>query len=142
MAEIQPIQVHGTAAAGATTEDVVSIDIAEDSEIVGIHCRIHATLMGTDDTCEAELSFLSSAQFTTNDARGLIGAITVQTSNSTAEFGNAQETEFIGLPDGIPVSAGERIHMHLRSIGTGVPIGRFTLYMKQRAASRRARRRR
>jgi len=142
MAELTVIRVFND---GSTTADsVASIDVPEDGDIVGIHGNLAAAGMdAAGDSVEVELSFLSTNQLGTNDARGSLMALDVRNTVATvAAITNDSLSTFIGIPDGIPVNAGERIHLH-RIVSTGASArARFDIYFKTSKVTRRTRRRR
>ncbi len=111
------IQMYATAT--ASTDDISAIDVPEDGDLMGVVMHIRNPSMGAGNHSTAELSFLSSSQFTTNDARGLIAGVTVSLSalntNGLAMSSNSQAYIF---HKGLNVNAGERIHMHLLTTDT------------------------
>lgn len=138
------VKIAGTGTAGATSNDVASIDIAEDGFIVGILGYIEALALSSGDAAIAELSFLSTQQQQANDARGSIMEIIIQ-AGAVVTSGNtkASENVFMSLPEGIPVAAGERIHLHTFADSGVTPLGVFMLYLSfSPGTGRRAQRRR
>jgi len=142
MAEITVIRVHSS---GTTTSDsVASVDIPEDGDIVGVHGNIAASGLDADaDGCQVELSFLSTNQLGTNDARGSIMSMDVRNTAATvASIAQNSLSTYVSFQDGIPANAGERIHMH-RIVSTGVNArARFDIYFRTTKVTRRTRRRR
>lgn len=123
----------------ATTDAAAQLDIPEDGDIVAIHGEMVASDLDTDaDRIEAELSFLSTSQFTTNDARGSIAALrlmgTVETLVGVATPRAALD---IALGDGIPVAAGERLYIHVSASAGVNPRISFHVYIAHRAVTRR-----
>ena len=143
MAEV--IVIHMSTAtlgdAGAT------IDIPQDGQIVGVNMNIAPLDLDTSgDSFRAELSFIATAQFTTNDARGIIASMEAVglVEGTPGSAVNAAMQNHVNLqPDGIAVSGGERLFIN-STVSTGVT-GRITLdiYLRvgRRASPRRSRRR-
>lgn len=127
----------------ATAASVANVDMPEDAEIVAISSRISDNTLLTTESIRTQLSFLSSSQIDTNDARGVIfetqlTAGTLQTNG----FIRGDANHAISLPDGIPVNAGERIHMHVNVTGTPNGSATFILYLRTKGGGRRSVRRR
>lgn len=152
------IKVSGTVPANVTTSGIASIDIPEDGEILcigGVITGIHVVAPGSTNANEsvqlaAELSFLSTNQIGVNDARGTIAGLGLAMA---LLFGEAAETGGGGFkfsemadicpPEGIPVNAGERIHLHgYSSRAEYTAKATFLLYLKTAGGARRARKRR
>lgn len=124
------ISVFGTGTEAVTTNDVAAIDIPEDGLIIGILGRVLGDVMASEDEAHAELSFLSTNQIDVNDARASIMQVMVKTGTvTTSGQGKASETVWLGIPEGIPVAAGERIHMHTHATTGVTPTGLFMLYL-------------
>lgn len=132
---IQAIKMIGVAAGDAAA----AIDVREDSDIVAIAGTMTALDLDTEaDFCRAELSFLSTNQMSTNDARGSLLQLELQGTVETLVGVMVPQTAIaVDLGDGIPVNAGERVYIHI-STSTGVtPRAIFMLYMAQKAVTRR-----
>lgn len=141
MAENYVIKMY-SAAAG---DSVVQVDVPNDGEIVGVHGTVAGLGLDADgDFVRAELSFLSTSQLVTNDARGSIFALEIMVTAATvASVTKTSESVFVNLPDGIPVAAGERLHMHVADAAGVSPSTTFMIYFATRKApTRRSRRRR
>ncbi len=113
MPDITPIQMFD---AGSSTADAVaSIDIPQNGKIVGIDWSVRGEGFAADaDLVEYDLSFVSTNQRTTNDARGTISSIMLGVSAATAAALVATyANKYVDLKDGISVSAGERLYLHL-----------------------------
>lgn len=129
--------------AAATADSLASLDIQLDGEINAIHMTGKcAGADGLNDGFNAEVSFLSSNSFTSNDTRGSLmiiqselGFLTTGGHNGSV---NAQVSSLF-----IPVSAGERIHLHMQLNGapTGVNVHCF-LYVQDKGIARASSRRR
>ena len=108
------IQMYG--APSSDTDDVSSIDVPEDGEIMGILIDLFSPAMASADGMQAEVSFLSSSQFTTNDARGIISRCSLATNTaSTSGQAGAHNSTHMMFMKGISVNAGERIHLHFET---------------------------
>lgn len=147
------IKVSGTVPANATTSDIVSIDIPEDGLIqciggllVPIFSRGAAPSTNESLSIVAELSFLSTHQIGSNDARGTIagiGVAVIMVFSEAAETGGGgakiSEQNSLCIEGGIPVNAGERIHLHgSSSDGSLTATATFILYMKFVSRARRS----
>jgi len=100
-----------------TGDSVASLDIQLDGEIMAIHMTQRVTgVDALEDGAEAELSFLSTNSFANNDVRGSLmtiqGSLGVLTQGGNNTGINAQVSSLE-----IPVSAGERIHLHINLRG-------------------------
>lgn len=112
-----PMTIYKLYADGAG-DSVASLDIQIDGIITSMMMTtVPLGVNVLDEGVQAEVSFLSSNTFTTNDARGslmmlnsCLGAITTGGCNT------AMNCAISSLE--IPVSAGERIHLHILDIGT------------------------
>jgi len=141
MAEVTVIRVF---AAGTSADSAASVDIPEDGDIVSIHglCTASGITVETEQAT-IELSFLSTNQITTNDARGSLMVLGLEAAADTAVgFAIPAISEVINTPDGIPVNAGERLHMHIRVSGSATLEGWFDIYFRTKSITRRTRRRR
>lgn len=142
MAKIDTIiKIAGTGTVAVTTDGVASIDVPEDGEIVAIAGVVYGTGMADDDRAMAEISFLSTSQFGVNDARGAIVGLVVQvgvvTTSGQAQAQDSGVIVFGGA--GIPVNAGERIHLHTSATTGVIPSATFMLYMTTTGGGRRSR---
>ena len=139
-----PIKIAGAGTVSVTSNSVVQIDIPEDGEILAISGFVDGSGMDAlNDKAVAELSFLSTNQIEVNDARGSILETAVRVAGNTGGFAKGSEHVTLSFTpgSGIPVSAGERIHMHTFG-STGVtPNGNFMLYLSAGGAKRARRRR-
>jgi prefoldin subunit 5 len=95
---------------GGVQNSVASFDVQLDGHIVAMHMSQMGDLDADLDYIAAEISFLSSNTFAVNDARGSL--MITQAQVSGAAFGvQAVNDTVSGVR--VPVSAGERIHLHL-----------------------------
>lgn len=146
------IKVAGQIPANATTDSIVSVDMPEDGSIMCIGGLIIPTYtlaagVRANNTlqCVAELSFNSTNQIGSNDARGTIAGVGVAVNevwSEVAETGGAgakfSEQNSLCIEGGIEVNAGERIHLHgLTNSLNLVADVTFLLYIKQTGGGRR-----
>jgi hypothetical protein len=139
------IRVFGQGTGGSTVNDVASIDIPFDGTIQAIHALMLNTNQGSNIKAQAELSFLSTNQLDTNDSRGTIAQIGNQTGAvSTSGASKGSESVFLDFSGGggIPVNAGERLHLHIESGSSVTPNVTFIIYLRQGSTRRRSVRRR
>lgn len=99
---------------GGSQDDAASVDVQADGNINAIHGTLYGDLDADGESIVAELSFLSTNTFLVNDARGSLFTLGGQMSLTTSGVA------FTGLNDSIsgikiPVSQGERIHLHISS---------------------------
>ncbi len=128
------IKMYGPASAGA--EVTVSIDVPADGILdslsLGVTVDDDTAMDGAPKSLSAEVSFMSSSTFVTNDARGSLCTVTA------AMFGQVV-TDLIMLgPTSVPfcilnnlnirLNAGERIYMHILSSDPDIP-GRAAAYL-------------
>lgn len=104
-------------ASASPADNMASIDVPANGHLIGLDWEVLAAASGADFTDTFEVSFGSTSQFATNDARATISSCAVggdvTTSGATALHAN----KYVALPD-IPVNMGERIYLH----GTGTAI--------------------
>ena len=141
---VTAIKIAGTGTVSVATNDVASIDIPSNGEIIAV--MGYVTVSGfdaLDDKGYAELSFLSTNQIAVNDARGSILEVTVRQSFLTSGGGNGSQMVTMTFPSGygIPVNGGERIHLHTQGSTGNTPTAAFMIYLSE-GGSRRAPRRR
>ena len=141
---VTPIKIYGKGTISAFTNSVAAIDIPEDGEILAVVGFITASGLDTiADQAIAELSFLSSNQIEINDARGSILEVAIRHGGDATGGGLASENVSVVFTpgSGIPVTAGERVHLHTFA-DTGVtPKGTFLMYLSSGPARRSKRRR-
>lgn len=134
------IKLEATGSAGTTTNSAAAIDVPVDGVITAVDITIKGdALDAADDQADAELSFLSTNSFSTNDVRNSLAMVTVQNNAMAAATGQGSKHKTItGLR--IPVFSGERIHLHLNG-DTGVtPAGYAYIFIEDRIGARTRRR--
>lgn len=141
------IKVSGTILAGAVTDDIAAIDIPDDGiirAIGGALYGIYATPATGSIQILSEISFLSTNQFGANDSRGTLAGLVVAGTILSTEGGyNLSEFGNIVFPDGIPINAGERIHLHGSSSAANLTaVASYLLYIQSKGAGSRTRFRR
>ncbi len=134
---IYKLQGNGT---GGTEESVGSLDIQFDGEINAIHGAMDADLDADLEVCAAEVSFLSSNTIGINDARGSLFQLRVRTNETGVGKSDGHANSAVsGIK--VPVTAGERVHLHLVASAGVVSSNQFYLYVDDGAATGLRRRR-
>lgn len=99
------------AGTGGAEESLANLDVQFDGEIVAMSGTIYADLDAADEIVIAEVSFLSSNTWATNDARGslfmMVNNLAIVTSGSSPGTNHSVSGLFV------PITAGERIHLHI-----------------------------
>lgn len=142
MSILFPIGIFNDATGG--TEDT-TIDVPNDGEIVALSWGVAGRgLDSLGDEVVAVFGFSSTSQAITNDSRSIIDLVRVVLN----EDGTAANSHIMGInsyrtfsPDGIPVEAGERLHL-ISILSTGVTaeinlIVYFSFKKTSRASTRR-----
>jgi hypothetical protein len=118
--------------ASATVVQSASIDIPKDGVITNIYGHLFVSVDATPangDTLDGELSFGSSQSLTVNDSRQSIaqmGLAVVFADAARIVWAGMHFMEMNGI--NIPVSAGERIFIHLLANQTDIT-GRMVAYL-------------
>jgi hypothetical protein len=128
MAQIKVYKLYGTWT--ANTEAIASYDVQEDGEICSMYG--HLIITGADalnDAAALELSFASVSGFIANDTRASVFGMRTTQGFLTTGGGPCQQNGFVTFaPNGIPVSAGERMYLHGIVGGTIVAIASLWVY--------------
>lgn len=104
--------------ANGNGDSLASLDIQIDGIITAIFMTGKGSGMDAlNDGWMAEVSFLSSSTFTVNDVRGSLMTIQSEIGFLTTGGCNTGVNANISSME-VPVSAGERIHMHILHLGT------------------------
>jgi len=112
--------------ATGTTDAEATADIQADGTIEAIALGVDVTNNATPadgDGGSAELSFMSSNSFGINDVRGSLCTASARFVGAAAAdglMGVASTPLCILTPIKVPVSAGERLHLHLRPVNNTV----------------------
>jgi len=136
-------KLFGLVAAGTSTDSAATIDIQDDGFIEGVLLGLNAT--GADalnDGARVEVGFGSTNTYTTNDVRSSIAMLHHRQGFLTSGGGPVGQAIYLAFQKGIPVSAGERIHMHLESFGGTADAFCYLYVVTSRGVARRATRRR
>ncbi len=152
------IKISGTIPADATTNDIASIDIPEDGFISCIGGAILGRYEPTVGSVNfnksvevvGELSFLSTNQIGSNDARGTIAGLGVSASlvfglatEDGAGMAKLSEQDSLCFGEGILINAGERLHLHgFSNLPLLTASLTFILYIKATGGGRRPAKRR
>lgn len=108
------ITMYNTTAIGSPA----SVDMQADGILVAVGWQLNLTGNAADgDGAVAELSFGSSADFTTNDARQIISGCIMKGDlvGAAANFYNAS-VNYQEWLDGIPFFGGERVYLHVSAV--------------------------
>lgn len=126
-----------------SADSAAQLDIQNDGFIEGVLMDVSCAAMDAlSDSCSAEVSFMSTNTFGTNDVRGSIMILRTIQNFLTSGGGAQGKSQFVALQKGIPVFAGERIHLHVTmSAGLTINVQVF-LYTRSLATRRTDRRRR
>ena len=126
----------------ATANSVATIDIQNDGYINAIAWSVKPLNMDAlNDAIEMEVSFMSSATFAVNDARGSIDMCVMSQQFLTDGGGVAAINQRMSNLR-IPVRAGERIHMHTIVDGGGSGAANLFLHVDDGVDDLPARKRR
>ena len=142
---LQILQLTGTGAANATTDGVAALDIPEDGLIMGVDWDIWAEAeAATAVLLKAQLSFLATNQFDTNDARGPISNIYMKRVITTSGASMASTSKWVSMPTPLQVAGGERIFVHTDSSAATWTVGFAALvhFQPGKTRVRRSQRRR
>lgn len=103
--------------ASAAGASAASLDIQMDGEIKAMHMSIQPNTMDAlDDGAESEVSFLSTASWSSNDTRGSLMIVQSKLGMLTTGGGNVAINASLSSLS-IPVAAGERVHLHVAVAG-------------------------
>jgi len=105
--------MYGVATGGAEAA-IATIDVPMPGRIIGVDWAVRGVLAGTDFFAEAQLSFRSTASFTTNDDRGLISETRHQCDLTTSGVAEGSVNKYSQVPD-LAVMGGERLYLHSNS---------------------------
>jgi len=120
-------------------DDGASLDIQFDGRIVAFWWEVHSDLDADAESFQVEVSFLSSNALSSNDSRGSLTVAGAQASGTPGFIESSVNSGLSGLD--IPVTRGERIHMHAILTGSGSVVATCYLYVDDRADPRIRRRR-
>lgn len=118
----------------ADTDAAASIDVPDDGVLLACGIQAHGSLFAADgDGFVAEVSFGSTNSNLANDARQVISscAIFADLIGAAATMMRSEANTFRTFGDGVRVSAGERIYLHITDYGSGVNLHTWVhLYLK------------
>ncbi len=130
------------ASVAASTPAAASIDIQFDGLIEGVLMDLSCT--GADalnDGATAEVSFASTAGFTSNDTRASFAGVSAFQGFLTSGGSQVGKSVFVTLGKGIPVAAGERIYLHIGELVSVTAAVRVWIYTATIGGERAQRRR-
>jgi len=123
----------------ASADSGVSLDVQFDGTMTGYWWSIYADLDADGENYQVECSFLSSNTLAVNDARGSISTVQ-QFAAGTPGFIDSTVNAGLSMLN-IPVTAGERVHLHAILFGTTNVLAAIYLYVDDRINPRIRRRR-
>lgn len=135
-----PIKIAGTSA--VTADDIAAIDIPEDGEIVGALLNMSSDDATLGERATLELSFNSTNQLFSNDARGSLATLSDLAKGGTGVVGYASAIYLNFSADPVPVAAGERMHSHVIMSAAHTILFDIILFLKGKGGGRRSVRRR
>lgn len=122
-------------ASATPADNAASIDVPQDGRLVGVDWTMTVAASGADFSVLGEISFASTSQFSSNDARASITTCAVNSDLTTSGAAVGMANKYVMLPE-IPVSTGERIYLH--TSGTAIVVGtRAHLYFDFEEPTRR-----
>jgi len=142
------LTLAGAGLTNSTTNSAAAIDIPEDGFLMGVGCVLLNETNYTPVTIEAEvikaqLNFVSTAQFLSNDSRGVIASIVAMSLFLTTGGSHLFANLYVQLGDGIKVAGGERIFAHTLATAGPVPGFEFqVMFSSGKTVTRRSARRR
>ncbi len=130
--------------ANTAGDSVATIDIQDDGFIEGIWFdMVGAGMDALSDTAVAEIGFGSTNTFSSNDVRSSIAMMRINQNFLTSGGGVGGKIGTMNFLKGIPVSAGERVHLHTAvSSGVTIDVQIYLYVVTTRGVVRRATRRR
>ncbi len=139
MPDLEVLKLFST----AQTDASASLDVPFDGQIMG--ALLDVRVDGADalnDRISAEVSFSSTSGFASNDTRASFIGASASQGFLTSGGGPTGRNAFITFaPHGIPVSAGERIYLHVAAGGTVTSAVTCWMYVLIDGTARTARRR-
>ncbi len=94
-------------------EAAASIDVPDEGELLAVQLEVYSgDINALGDFVHAMLSFGSSSQFTTNDARNVIARAVSGAAGITSGFFRGDGKTLLTYGDGLKVFSGERIYLH------------------------------
>jgi len=138
-------KLDGSGTAGLDPHNaVVSADIQADGFIEGVLGILDGFGMDAlSDNAAAELSFMSTNTFGTNDTRGSIMMVRCRQNFLTSGGGANANNVFVAFGQkGIKVNAGERIYVHTQAAAGVTPKFVFYVYVRESGSARSSERRR
>jgi len=122
----------------ATADSAASLDIQFDGIITALQWAIRSDMDADGEAWDAEVSFLSTRTIDSNDSRGSISQMSEMAAGTPGQSYGGN----LGLSGlRIPVSAGERIHLHAQLNGTAIVNVTVYLHVEDTSDPRLRRRR-
>ena len=115
------------AGTGGTEDSVASLDIQADGFITAMSGWLRADCDADGDSMTAEISFLSTSTVASNDTRGSLFMVALHAIQVSAASTILASDNHSVSGTRIPVSAGERVHLHL--VGTAAIVSTANIYI-------------
>jgi len=129
----------------AATYEAAQIDIPADGTLYAVHLQMMVADLGpaSNESVFAELSFISTPQYASNDSRGSIAQVGVGTFFADAARLVAHGGEVFAMSGlNIKLNAGERIYLHATPGGSLIATAVAYMYVEDGMDQPRALRRR
>lgn len=136
----QVYKLYASGTSGTTQDSAANINVRASGSIKALTLEIWGEGMdATDDSAQAEVSFLATNTFTTNDTRGSIAMLDSSTGFVTSGMANTVKHLALSGLD-ILVNEGERIYVHTKADAGVTPKVTAYLYIEERVSTRATRR--
>lgn len=133
------IKMYGVLAGGAEAA-IAQMDVPMPGDIIGVQWSLRGNLAGTDHFAEVQLSFRSTASFTTNDDRGLISEVRMQHDLTTSGSFEGMVNIYSSIPE-LAVMGGERLYLHANATasfaGAAIALVHFSFDLDKISTRRR-----
>jgi len=123
----------------ASADSQANLDVQFDGVITAFWWQVHADIDADLEAFQIECSFLSSNTIQASDARGSIATCGQEAAGTPGFLMGSVNAGISGLQ--IPVTRGERIHLHGNLSGTASVTATIYLYVDDRVNPRLTRRR-
>lgn len=120
--------------AGGSQNGLAALDIPANGVLWGIDWAMSALFNADAEELYAEVSFVATAQATSNDVRGIISAIRQQIHLLTSGVSAMGVNKYVALPTGLNVAGGERLFLNVFST-TGLA-GDVNVYVQYEPSAR------
>lgn len=104
------IKMYG-GGSGGSQDAIASIDVPQNGRLLGVYWSVDHDMDADGEFLRCQVSFGSASTFTTNDSRQVISECRAQAALTTSGVYNNALNSY--HEKDTPVSAGERIYLHL-----------------------------